>query len=164
LAAKGEGNLGEGNLVVKRKSVGLVVFKRAGKKREYLLLHYASGHWDFPKGGVEVGETEEETALRELREETGISRVKIIPGFSESIHYFFREGGKLVSKNIVFLLAESFSREVKLSFEHVGFEWLSFQQALERLTFENSKQVLEKAESFLRKSLRREEILRKKRF
>ncbi len=138
---------------MKRKSVGLIVFSRAGevRGREYLLLHYESGHWDFPKGGVEEGESEEETALRELREETGISRVKIIQGFRESIHYFFREKKELVSKDVVFLLAESLSREVKLSFEHVGFDWLPFQQARDRLTFKNSKQVLEKAEGFLQK-------------
>ena len=136
---------------MKRKSVGLVVFSRVGGKCEYLLLHYASGHWDFTKGGVEKGESELETALRELREETGISKVSVIPGFRESIHYFFREKNELVSKEVVFLLAESPSREVKLSHEHVGFEWLSLAQALERLTFENSKKVLEKADGFLEK-------------
>lgn len=138
-------------LVVKRKSVGLIVFSRAGGKREYLLLHYESGHWDFSKGGVEKGESEAETALRELREETGISKVKVISGFRESIHYFFREKNELVSKDVVFLLAESEKREVVISSEHVGFEWLSFEKALERLTFKNAKQVLEKAEGFLEK-------------
>lgn len=138
-------------MVVKRKSVGLIVFSRAGGKREYLLLHYESGHWDFSKGGVEKGESEAETALRELREETGISKVKVISGFRESIHYFFREKNELVSKDVVFLLAESEKREVVISSEHVGFEWLSFEKALERLTFKNAKQVLEKAEGFLEK-------------
>jgi 8-oxo-dGTP pyrophosphatase MutT (NUDIX family) len=89
--------------------------------------------------------------LRELREETGISKVKVISGFRESIHYFFREKNELVSKDVVFLLAESEKREVVISSEHVGFEWLSFENALERLTFKNAKQVLEKAEGFLEK-------------
>ena len=56
---------------------------------EYLLLHYESGHWDFPKGKIEEGETPEQAALRELKEETGIEDAEILPGFTEGIKYFF---------------------------------------------------------------------------
>ena len=67
-------------------SCGAIVFVRH-KEREYLLLHYGMGHWGFVKGHVEDNETEKETALRELKEETGLSKVEFIEGFKEKTHY-----------------------------------------------------------------------------
>lgn len=72
------------------KSCGSVVFKKANEV-EYLLLQGGSlvrPFWDFSKGEVDNGETETDTALRELKEETGITDVRLIEGFREEIHYF----------------------------------------------------------------------------
>ncbi|MCX6798480.1 MAG: NUDIX domain-containing protein, partial [Candidatus Diapherotrites archaeon] len=65
-------------------SIGAVLFKRDSREPLFLLLHYAAGHWDFPKGHVEKGETERETLLREVREETGLIDVQLLQGFRES--------------------------------------------------------------------------------
>jgi len=129
-------------------SVGAVVFRGDGD-RKYLLLHYEAGHWDFSKGNVEKGETPEITARREIMEETGIEDITFIPGFDEKIRYFYKRQKKTIVKEVEFLLAETKSERVTLSFEHTGFEWLRFSEASERITFRNSKEILKKAESFL---------------
>lgn len=130
-------------------SAGAVVYRRINGGVEYLLLHYESGHWDFPKGNVEKGESEIETVTREISEETGLTEIKFLEGFKEEIRYFYRREGKTIAKRVVFCLAESKAGEVKLSYEHIGFEWLPYGQAIERLTFKNAKEILKKANDFL---------------
>ena len=141
---------GKGEKIVPReKSCGAVVFKTNGEV-EYLLLHYEGGHWDFPKGQVEANERERETVRRELQEETGIRDARFKEGFREKIDYYYRRGGKTIYKEVVFFLLEAQSNDVKLSYEHVGYEWLSFEKAMERLTFKNARNVLQKANASLR--------------
>ncbi|MCX8194704.1 MAG: NUDIX domain-containing protein [Candidatus Micrarchaeota archaeon] len=131
------------------KSCGAVIYRVEGGKRLYLLLHYQEGHWDFPKGHVEEGESEEETVRREVREETGIYKLEFEPLFRERIGYFFKREGKTVQKEVIFFLASTKEKEVWVSSEHVGFAWLSYQEALKRLTYKNAKEVLKKAEARL---------------
>ena len=135
------------------KSAGAVVFRK-NKKIYYLLLHYQGGHWDFPKGNIEKEERPEETAKREIFEETGIDDVEFIEGFKETIKYFYKLKGKTIFKIVIFYLAKTRQKAVKISWEHIGFKWLSYQEALERLTFQNAKEVLKKADEFLKKSKR----------
>lgn len=131
-------------------SSGAVVFRQDMiATRQYLLLHYEGGHWDFPKGNIEKNETAELTARREISEETGIEDVRFIPGFAEKISYFYKRDRHTVSKEVLFLLAETRTEKVILSYEHIGFEWLDYKGAYERITYRNSKNVLEKAERFL---------------
>jgi bis(5'-nucleosidyl)-tetraphosphatase len=132
-------------------SAGAVVFKK-NKEIKYLLLHYESGHWDFPRGAIERGEEEKETATRETREETAIADLKFIPGFREKISWFYRKEGKTIYKEAIFYLAETKTEEVKISFEHIGYTWLPYEEALKQVTFKNSKNVLEKAHAFLTKN------------
>jgi 8-oxo-dGTP pyrophosphatase MutT (NUDIX family) len=134
----------------REKSCGAVVFKRDGEV-QYLLLHYEAGHWDYVKGQVEPHETEKDTVTRELEEETGIVNARFIEGFREEINYFYRRGGKTVYKEVIFFLIESKDSRVKLSYEHVGYEWLSYEKAMAKLTFANAKKVLAKAHEFLRR-------------
>ena len=148
------------------KSAGAVVFREVRSKnkelsleREYLLLSYPSidknGErkgkiiWGFPKGMVGEGESERETALREIREETGLSDISLIDGFRVEEKYFFKKEKELVDKVVAYFLAQSTGGQVKVSFEHLGFEWLNFEEALKRLSFKNSREILEKAEKFL---------------
>lgn len=136
------------------KSCGVVVFRHErGGGRKYLILHYEEGHWDFPKGHVEAGEEEKEAAIRETKEETGIADLEFLDGFRERIEYFYRQEGRTMHKEVFFFLAETKTRDVKLSFEHVGFEWLPYEEALARITFKNSKGVLEKAENFIKTNI-----------
>ncbi len=75
----------------KEKSAGAIIFRKDNNIPYYLLLHYESGHWGFPKGHIEENENEEGAARREIEEETGIKNIKIIDGFKEYEKYFFRQ-------------------------------------------------------------------------
>lgn len=140
------------------KSAGAVVFRRSKNKIEYLLLHYRAGHWDFPKGHIEKGESEEDALRREVFEETGIRDLKLIPGFRKTIKYFFKarpdkrekiRGKDTILKLVVFYLAETKTKKVKISFEHVGYKWLPYDSALKQLTFKNAKDILKRAAHFI---------------
>ena len=132
------------------KSCGAIVFKRNGNV-EYLLLHYGAGHWDYVKGQVEPHESEKETVVRELKEETGLVSAHFVEGFREEISYFYTRQGRTVHKEVIFFLIETDDRNVKLSYEHIGYRWLSYEKAMEKLTFANAKKVLAKAHGFLRR-------------
>jgi len=134
----------------REKSVGAIIYN----KGKYLLLHYKAGHWGFPKGHVENGETEMQALRREVKEETGLVDIFQVKGFKEIIHYFFRKDGKVVYKEVTFYLFENNETNVVLSDEHVGYEWLKFHEAMSRLTYQNSREVLRKANAFIEYSIR----------
>jgi 8-oxo-dGTP pyrophosphatase MutT (NUDIX family) len=136
--------------MLNEKSCGAVVYITSPDVK-YLLLQYEAGHWDFVKGNVEAGENEQQTAIRELGEETGITDAKFIDGFKETISYFYKRQGATVLKEVVFFLMETKTANVKLSFEHIGFIWLMYDDAMRRLTFKNARDVLQKANEFLKK-------------
>ncbi len=134
------------------RSAGFLIFHRrpaAPDGLRFLLLDYGR-HWDFAKGHVNKGESDFDAAVRELREETGITRVTVVPGFQQEIVYFFRSGRHgVIRKTVVFFLAEVANTEVILSEEHVGFEFLTFEQAVKRATFAAGKQLLRAAHEHL---------------
>lgn len=144
-------------------SVGSVLFRNQEGVREYLLLHYPSGHYDFPKGHMEKGETEEETLRRETREETSIDDIAVFP-FRMSVKYFYaargsegerrkREGrGTWIFKRVHYYPAETQTKDVTISYEHSGFVWKEYCEAEEMLTFDNAKRVLRETEAFLKTS------------
>ena len=127
------------------KCCGGIIFNINSQK--YLLIQLKNGsHWDFPKGHMEEGETEEETALREIFEEVGL-KVNLQQGFREIISY--ADGINNVHKTVVFFLAKTSSFNITLQDEEVGdYLWLEFNDALEKLTYENAKNLLQKAENF----------------
>jgi 8-oxo-dGTP pyrophosphatase MutT (NUDIX family) len=148
--------------VPREKSAGAIIFRRENGNIYYLLLHYGPGHWGFAKGHVEGDETEEQTTRREVAEETGIKDLKIFPGFKKLEKYFFRQYRENVSeedrkkgktpwvfKLVTFFLAETKTKEVKISHEHTGFVWLPFAEALKKTTFKNSKKLLKDANDFI---------------
>jgi 8-oxo-dGTP pyrophosphatase MutT (NUDIX family) len=117
---------------------------------QYLLLQYGGGHWDYVKGQIEPDEIEKDTAMREIKEETGIVNAHLVKDFREEIRYFYKREGKTIYKEVVFFLVEARESRVTISYEHVGFIWLDYKEALAKLTFNNAKNVLEKAHEFLR--------------
>ena|SRR3989338_37561 len=131
------------------KSAGAIVYRKE-KEPIYLLLHYEMGHWDLPKGNIESGEKDLETVKREIQEETCIKDIEILKDFKEKIHYYYKFEGELITKTVVFYLAKTDTENVKLSFEHIGFAWLSYDKALDKLTFKNAKEILKKANDFLK--------------
>ena len=136
--------------MLNEKSCGAVVYANNSEVK-YLLLRYEAGHWDFVKGNVEEGESEKETALRELKEETGIDDARLVGGFREKISYFYKRQGATVYKEVVFFLTEAKNTNVRLSFEHVAFDWLTYEEAMRKLTFKNARDVLQRARDFLKK-------------
>ncbi|MBW3002474.1 NUDIX domain-containing protein [Candidatus Woesearchaeota archaeon] len=132
--------------MIKSKCCGSIII-REGK---YLLVkHGDGGHWDFPKGHTEQGESEEETALREIYEETGL-KVEIIPGFKESINYIDEINKE--DKTVVFFLCKASSSEIKhITDDVVDSVWLDYEEALNKITFDSAKELLKKADAFLRK-------------
>ena len=137
--------------MLREKSCGAVVFLKKDNQTKYLLLNYAAGHWDFVKGNVEPNETEKQTVTRELQEETGITDAKFIDGFREPIGYFYRRQGLTVHKEVVFFIMETNTEQVQISFEHIGYIWLDYKRAMEKLNFKNAKDVLQKAHDYLKK-------------
>ena len=84
-----------------------------------------------------------------MKEETGITDIRLVEGFREEIHYFFKIQGKTILKTVAFYLFETRQKEVELSWEHIGYEWLVYEKAMERLRFSNTRKVLKKAYDFL---------------
>ncbi|MFO8109450.1 MAG: NUDIX domain-containing protein [Thermoplasmata archaeon] len=136
------------------RSAGIILFRTENNKRKYLLLHYPAGHWDYPKGHVEPGESIRETALRELREETGIhaKEVELMQNFMNRIDYIYQKGRDISHKEVFYLLGNTETRKISISKEHQGYAWLNYYNALDRLTFQNARNVLKKAEIYLSNS------------
>ena len=136
--------------MIHEKSAGAVVFRRNGGQTLYLLLEYKhkKEYYGFSRGNVEEGEDEKETARREIKEETNLD-VNFVEGFKETVNWFYRRDGDVVSKKAIFFLAEARPGEVKISDEHVGYKWLPFEEAMDVLDFENTKNILRKAQDFL---------------
>jgi len=130
-------------------SAGAVIFRPEQGQPLYLVLHYDEGHWGCSKGHTENSETVEETARREIHEETGLTDITFIPGFREENHYYFIINRQRISKTVTFLLAKTHSDAVTISDEHIDFAWLTFPKALERITFINEKKVLQNAQRFV---------------
>lgn len=144
-------------------SAGALIFRRAeGSVPVFLLLQYRHRHWDFVKGHVEAGESYEDATRRETEEETGLTDIRFVPGFHQRIHFFYIAKGTEIDrrraegrapwilKTVHFLLAEApGDAPIRLSDEHLNFAWLSFEEAVERATFENAKRLLRVAHDFL---------------
>ena len=137
---------------MEEKSAGIVLFRNISNKNEFLVLNYPQGHWDFIKGKVEQNETLHETAIRETKEETGISNIKFIDGFEESVEYDFRFKNEDIHKKVIFFLAKTSEKKISLSHEHNDYLWLGYNDALKKTTFKNAKNVLSKANEFLSKT------------
>ena len=118
------------------KSCGCIIIN---DKEEVLLVHHNKGHWDFPKGHVESGETEVETAKREVKEETNID-VEVDEEYRYSTKYSPRED---VIKEVVYFLAKNISDEKQPQLEEVSeVKWFSMNDAIEKITYDNSREIL----------------------
>jgi len=139
--------------MIEETSAGIVLFRKEDSKILFLLLHYPSGHWDFVKGKMEDGESTHETAIREAREETGITDITFLENFEEWIKYDFQYKGELVHKKVVFFLAETKTKEIIISNEHLDYTWMDYNTSMEKTTFDNAKTVLTRAQTLLAKTL-----------
>lgn len=141
------------------KSAGIIIFRSTTQGRKYLVVH-SSGtgegtsrpdFWDFPKGLLEKGEKGIDAAMREAKEEVGIEDFSFVDGFKETVRYFTRREGRSVPKFVAMFLAGVKDDKVKLSWEHDKYEWLSFAEAYKRISRQQMKEALKKAEEYLKK-------------
>ena len=134
------------------KSCGALVFTRMDADIQYLLVRSLEGYWGFPKGHMEAGETEQETALREIMEETGV-QVALLEGFrTTDEHPLLREGKPHTIKRIVYFLGECKHQEVHAQESEISqIAFMRFEQAMTAFQFESSKRILQEAHSFLTK-------------
>ena len=139
--------------MIEETSAGIVLFRKENSKILFLLLHYPSGHWDFVKGKMEKGESTHQTAIRETKEETGITDITFLENFEEWIEYNFQYKGELVHKKVVFFLAETKTKEIKISHEHLDSTWEDYNTSMEKTTFDNAKTVLTRAQILLGNTL-----------
>ena len=139
--------------MIEETSAGIVIFRKENSKNLFLLLRYPSGHWDFVKGKMEKNESTHETAVRETKEETGIEDVLFLENFEEWIEYNFQYQGELVQKKVVFFLAETKTKEIEISHEHLDYIWMDYNTAMEKTTFDNARTVLTRAQTLLTKTL-----------
>lgn len=130
-------------------SAGFLVFRDTPDGRLWLLLDYGK-HWDYPKGHLEEGETAWQAAVRELREETGIRRIDRVTRYERQMHYGFVSSKKgRVIKTVTYFIGRTATEQVVVSDEHTGHAWLPFEQAMERLTYDNARELLAAAEEAL---------------
>ncbi|HZK71553.1 MAG TPA: NUDIX domain-containing protein [Clostridia bacterium] len=130
------------------KSCGVVIYRRIGGNLEFLSVSNRNdGHWGFPKGHVEKNESEEETAIREVNEETGL-QVDLINEFRVSVEYLIKQA---TMKEVVFFLAKVEDQAVHIQLSELkDYKWASYQFTKQILDYESSKDVLDKAYEFIR--------------
>jgi 8-oxo-dGTP pyrophosphatase MutT (NUDIX family) len=130
----------------REKSCGAIVVRHTQSGWQVLLVRHNAGHWGFPKGHTEDGETEAQTALREIHEETGLT-VQLDPGFRRSVAYSPREG---VEKQVVYFLAEPLWGEERPQLSEVAaLRWCAFVEAGALITYENDRSLLAEAAAYI---------------
>ena len=130
------------------KSCGAVVFTREGGKIKYLVIKSLTGIYGFPKGHVEQGETEEQTALREVFEETGIS-VSLLSGFRVEEEYPLPQKEDTI-KQVVYFLGEYCDQEPRYQASELTDALLvDYETAMSLFQFDVSRRILTEADKFL---------------
>ncbi len=132
------------------RSCGAVVYRIINDEIRYLLIkNKRSAHWGFPKGHVERGESNEQTAMREVLEETGI-HIKILPGFAVKSDYMIQ--GK-VEKTVTIYLAKTKDTQTIIQREEIeNYMWLNYDKAMDTLRFANDRNILKSAGEYIAKN------------
>lgn len=129
------------------KSCGAVIYRRINGGLEFLAVESkVNGHWGFPKGHVEDGESEKETAIREVLEETGLN-ITLVEGFRTKIEYSLSED---IRKEVIFFIGQTSEEDIIIQEEEIGeYRWLNYNEMVELLTFDSNRNVLKEAQEFL---------------
>lgn len=136
--------------VIFDKSCGIISVYKNSTSCTTLVVHEKEGHWGIPKGHPHDNESELQTAKREFSEETGIIDFNIIdtPLFTSS--YDLSYDGTIIKKTVLYFLARVFHDQVNIpEDEIIGYEWLTFQKAIKRVTYPETKKVLQDVEDYI---------------
>lgn len=130
------------------KSCGALVYCKKQDKLQLLVLrHKMGGHWSFPKGHVEQGENEIQTALREIKEETGLN-VEIIEGFRQQVAYSPRPS---IKKQVVYFLAYAKDTQTTPQEDEISeIQWIDFDKTYNYLTYDNDRRLVQSAKRFMK--------------
>jgi len=134
------------------KSAGAVIYYNDSGKIYFLLLKYPT-YWGFAKGWIEENESEEQTAVREIEEETGLKDVKIIPGFRHEQRWMFRFEGRMINRYAAYFLvkvSKDDAGKTKISDEHEDFAWLVYEDAIKKMRVKQNKEMLANALEFVK--------------
>lgn len=125
----------------REKSCGALVIEHCGEENRILLIQHKTGHWSFPKGHMEAGETEQMTALREVKEETSLD-IELFSDFREAVSY---SPARDVMKTVVYFLAHPLNHECKPQLSELrDTGWFTFSQAERLITYTNDKNIFNK--------------------
>lgn len=140
-------------------SAGIIAYRKTAEGPRFLILYHGHNYWNFPKGKIESEEKSFQTAIREVREETGLTRndLRFDESFKTSENFTFWRNKEKIHKTIVFYLAETTQQRIKLPEQtdvegekHEGYGWFTYKEALKVLVKEDSQRVLKQAHNFLR--------------
>ncbi|OFX31502.1 MAG: hypothetical protein A2Z07_07915 [Armatimonadetes bacterium RBG_16_67_12] len=135
--------------VKRARSAGGVVFRRAGDQVEVLVLQHEGGKWMLPKGTIESGETPEAVALREVREETGVSNVRVVTDLGqERYSFFWRTEDTFYDKTVHYFLLEFLGGEDPMPQREEGFvaaEWVPMDEAMTRIKYKETREIVRRA-------------------
>ena len=135
-------------------SAGVIVYQRSREGPKFLILYHGHSYWNFPKGKIESEEKSLAAALRETREETGLSGadLRLIQEFKAHQRFSFKREGQTIFKVVIFYLAETRKTEIRLaSSEHEGYAWFLFREAMQILRrHPESQRILRSAYDFIR--------------
>lgn len=138
---------------MKDEAFGIVPILKQDNEYQFLLIQHHAGHWGFPKGHADPGETAIATACREFEEETGVKDYTPLPDVSFSEQYRFIRNGHAIEKTVVYFPAWVTSSKVTCQAQEIkSYAWLPYDAALQKMTFNPGKQVLIKANEYLKKS------------
>lgn len=134
------------NEIKKEKSCGAIIVRKENRKLQFLIIQQVQGHWCFPKGHVEGKETEQETALREIKEETGL-KVELINGFRKTTEYSPQPD---VIKEVVYFLARPVGGKEKIQKSELkDMAWIDPLGALAALTYHSDAELFKEAYEFI---------------
>ena len=133
-------------------SAGIIIFRKTPEGPKFLLLYHGHGYWNFAKGKMEMSERSWQTALREVREETGLksSELKFIENFKTYERFFLTRGKEKVLKIVILYLAETRQPQITVSHEHEGYGWFSFNDAKKlMIKYKENIKILQNVYDFL---------------
>ena len=124
------------------KSCGAIVYKKESNEIYILLVQMNRGHWSFPKGHMNLDETEEQTSMREIKEETNL-KIEIVEGFRQTVTYL---SDIYTMKEVIYILAEPKSGILhRQETEIKSISWFKFENAIDKLSYDKDKEILKQA-------------------